>query len=149
MTIAGEASVWQRTADGGHVATYRFCPRCGSTVAYVIEGWPGVIAVPIGAFADPDFPPPRFSGYENRKHPWTVVLGDEVEHSVEPSARRRPFDMLRSVAPAAPCGPCGPAAMVRSARVWRNGRRRALKMLRRKAWEFNSPHPHHLIRSMN
>ena len=95
MTIAGEASVWQRTADSGHVATYRFCPRCGSTVAYVIEGWPGVIAVPIGAFADPDFPPPRFSVYENRKHPWTAVLGDEVEHSVEPSARRRPFDTLR------------------------------------------------------
>lgn len=29
-------------------------------------------------------------------------------------------------------------------RVWRNGRRRALKMLRRKAWGFESLHPHQL-----
>lgn len=81
VTVRGEASTWQRTADSGHVATYRFCPRCGSTVAYVIDGWPGVVAVPLGAFADPAFPPPRFSVYEHRKHPWVLVLGDEVEHS--------------------------------------------------------------------
>jgi hypothetical protein len=93
VTVTGEASVWQRTADSGHVATYRFCPRCGSTVAYVIEGWPGVVAVPVGAFADPGFPPPRFSVYEQRRHPWVAVLGD-VEHSSEPSARRRPYDTL-------------------------------------------------------
>ena len=94
VTVAGEATVWQRTADSGHVATYRFCPRCGSTVAYVIEGWPGLIAVPLGAFADPAFPPPRFSVYEHRKHPWAVVLGDDVEHSSEPSAQRRPYDPI-------------------------------------------------------
>jgi hypothetical protein len=47
----------------------------------VIEGWPGVTAVPLGAFADPDLPRPKFSVYEHRKHAWTVVLGDEVEHS--------------------------------------------------------------------
>ena len=45
VVISGEASVWQRTADSGHVATYRFCPRCGSTVAYVVEGWRGVVAI--------------------------------------------------------------------------------------------------------
>jgi hypothetical protein len=95
VVIAGEASVWQRTADSGHVATYRFCPRCGSTVAYVVEGWPGVVAIPVGAFADPGFPPPRFSVYEHRRHSWAAVLGDEVEHSSEPSALRRPYDTLR------------------------------------------------------
>jgi hypothetical protein len=92
VAVAGEASEWRRTADSGHVATYRFCPRCGSTVAYVIEGWPGLIAVPLGAFADPAFPPPRFSVYEHRKHPWAVVLGDDVQHSSEPSTQRRPYD---------------------------------------------------------
>lgn len=84
VTLVGEAKTWIRTADSGHKATYRFCPNCGSTVTYVIEGWPGVTAVPLGAFADPDFPAPAFSVYEHRKHSWTVVLGGDVEHSALP-----------------------------------------------------------------
>jgi hypothetical protein len=90
VRLVGEMKTWVRVADSGHRATYRFCPECGSTVAYVIEGWPGVTAVPVGAFADPGLPPPRFSVYEHRKHPWTVVLGDDVEHSSTPSAVRAP-----------------------------------------------------------
>lgn len=90
IEVIGETKIWTRIADSGHRATYRFCPECGSTVAYVIEGWPGVTAVPLGAFADPDFPPPRFSVYEHRKHNWTTVLGDDVEHSSSPSIARRP-----------------------------------------------------------
>src|SRR5919112_3028785 len=48
IAVAGEFRTWVRTADSGHKASYRFCPRCGSTVAYTIEGWPGVTAVPLG-----------------------------------------------------------------------------------------------------
>jgi hypothetical protein len=80
VSITGEARVWQRAADSGRVARYSFCPECGSTVAYVIEGWPGVTAIPIGAFAGTPVPAPRFSVYESRQHYWAAVLGDEVEH---------------------------------------------------------------------
>lgn len=90
VTVTGEAREWVRTADSGHRATYRFCPTCGSTVAFVIEGWPGVTAVPLGAFADPTFPAPRFSVYEHRKHDWTVVLGEAVRHSSTPNSERTP-----------------------------------------------------------
>jgi hypothetical protein len=90
VTVMGEAKTWARVADSGHRATYRFCPHCGSTVAFVIEGWPGVVAVPLGAFADPHFPSPRFSVYEHRKHDWVAILGDEVEHSSTSSAARMP-----------------------------------------------------------
>ena len=69
--------------------TDTFCPECGSTVAYVNEGWDGVTAVPVGAFADPGFPAPRFSVYENRKHAWVTITG-EVEHSSTPSSLRQP-----------------------------------------------------------
>lgn len=89
VTVEGEAATWQRVADSGHRATYSFCRTCGSTVAYVVEGWPGVTAVPIGAFADPTFPSPRFSVYEHRKHPWVCVLGN-LDHSSTPSSTRRP-----------------------------------------------------------
>ncbi len=62
------------------LATFRFCSTCGATVAYVNQGMPDVTAVPVGAFADPLFPPPAFSVYEDRKHPWVAVLGDDIEH---------------------------------------------------------------------
>jgi hypothetical protein len=81
VTLTGKFQTWTRTADSGNRATYRFCPTCGSTVTYVMEGWPGLTAIPLGAFADPTFPPPRFSVWENRKHSWTAVLGDDVDHS--------------------------------------------------------------------
>ncbi len=81
ITVSGKSSSWERTADSGRMVTYRFCPNCGSTLAYAIEGTPGITAIPLGAFADPAFPPPRFSVYEHRKHDWTAVLGEDVEHS--------------------------------------------------------------------
>lgn len=84
VTVSGKSNVWERVADSGHRATYRFCPTCGSTLTYVIEGWPGVVAIPVGAFADLDFPAPGFSVYEHRKHSWVEVLGHDVEHSSDP-----------------------------------------------------------------
>ena len=39
----------------------------------------GLIAVPVGAFADPTFPPPRISIYGVRRHPWTAMPGLEIE----------------------------------------------------------------------
>ena len=88
VEVTGASRIWVRQADSGHHATYRFCPTCGSTVAYVIEGWPGVTAVPLGAFADLNFPLPRFSVYEHRKHEWTQVLGEDVKHSTLVSSAR-------------------------------------------------------------
>jgi len=90
VRVTGEAKIWERVADSGHRAIYRFCPHCGSTVTYVIEGWPGLVAVPLGAFADLQFPKPRFSVYEHRKHDWVAIVGDEVEHSSTPGVPRMP-----------------------------------------------------------
>jgi len=94
VSMAGHYKSWQRVADSGHVANYRFCPNCGSTVSYVIEGWPGLIAVPLGAFAGadalPDLPAPGFSVYEHRKHRWVEISGDQVKHSSSPSLDRAP-----------------------------------------------------------
>ena len=81
ITVTGASRSWTRVADSGASATYRFCPECGSTVAYELDKFPGVIAVPLGAFADPAFPPPRFSVWEERKHRWVDIVGDGIEHS--------------------------------------------------------------------
>jgi hypothetical protein len=80
VAITGATKAFVRIADSGNRVTYRFCPGCGSTIAYQIDVQPELVAVPLGAFADPTFPAPRFSVYESRKHDWTVVLGEAVEH---------------------------------------------------------------------
>ena len=82
VTIEGQSKVWTHFADSGNRITHGFCPECGSTVHYVIEGkFDGLVAIPIGAFADPQFPAPKFSVWEERKHDWVAILGDDVEHS--------------------------------------------------------------------
>ncbi len=80
VAITGECHSYRRVADSGRAATFEFCPTCGATVAYRIDQQPELTAIPLGAFADPTFPPPRFSVYEERQHPWVRVLGEDVEH---------------------------------------------------------------------
>ena len=80
IAISGETREWSRIGDEGHTCLYHFCPRCGSTVFYAADDEPELVAVPVGAFADPDFPPPTRSVYEQRRHRWTGITGDNVEH---------------------------------------------------------------------
>ncbi|WP_119302434.1 GFA family protein [Dongia deserti] len=71
--IEGEATEFARVGDEGNRVTFRFCPACGSTVYWTLSGFPELIAVAVGAFADVSFPAPRFSVYERRRHPWVIV----------------------------------------------------------------------------
>jgi hypothetical protein len=79
VTVEGRATQWSRIGDSGGKSTRHFCPTCGSTVYYQLDGAPGFTAIPVGAFADPAFPAPRFSVYEEFRHAWTGMPAD-VEH---------------------------------------------------------------------
>ena len=81
VELTGTYSEWAQAGDSGELATFRFCGTCGATLAYSNEGMPGLIAIAVGAFADPGFPPPHFSVYENRKHSWVAVLSDDIERN--------------------------------------------------------------------
>jgi hypothetical protein len=80
VTVSGDATEYVRTGDEGARITFRFCPRCGSTVYYTIDDMPDSIAIPVGAFADPSFPPPTRSVYGNRMHSW-VGLPAGIRHA--------------------------------------------------------------------
>lgn len=79
VTIEGRSTEYARTGDTGNVARFHFCPDCGATVYYQLEQVPDAIAVPVGAFADPGFFPPKISIYEARQHAWLKITA-EVEH---------------------------------------------------------------------
>ena len=82
VEISGRHVEYVRLSDAGEARTFHFCPACGATVFYTLESQPELVAVPIGAFADPTFPPPRISVWESRRHPW-VATPDGVEHHVD------------------------------------------------------------------
>ena len=72
VSLSGVATEYVRVGDEGSRIRFHFCPACGSTVYYELEGLDEYFAIPVGAFADPAFPTPSFSVYESRKHGWVV-----------------------------------------------------------------------------
>ncbi len=78
VTILGEFKTFTRTVETRKVSNH-FCPQCGGVLAWEIEVRPGRIAIAVGMFADPNFPPPQRSIYEARKHPWLEIAG-AIEH---------------------------------------------------------------------
>jgi hypothetical protein len=79
MTISGRSKEFLRVGDEGTKSTFRFCPECGATVYYTLEGLDGAVVIPVGAFADPRFPTPTFSVYEERMHSW-MSMPPDIEH---------------------------------------------------------------------
>ena len=83
VTFEGVSSQWSRTGEDGGTATFHFCPHCSAIVWWDMDGLPDFVAVPVGAFADPAFPPPTVSVYDNRSHPWAFTAGQLLlEHFV-------------------------------------------------------------------
>jgi hypothetical protein len=80
VQIRGESKTWSRVGDEGSTGTFHFCPTCSTIVYYYSDAMPGFIAVPVGTFADPTFPPPKVSVYEGRRHPWAVMPALEAEN---------------------------------------------------------------------
>ncbi|WP_437827026.1 GFA family protein [Sorangium sp. So ce1153] len=79
VKIKGSGKDFVRVGDEGTKSTFTFCPECGATVYYAMAGHEDMIAIPVGAFADPDFPGPTYSVYEERMHGW-VVMPQDIEH---------------------------------------------------------------------
>ena len=76
----GAATKFVRVGDSGGRATFNFCPACGSTVYWEIDRMPDFIAVAVGAFANPTFPPPTVAVYEARRHAWCMMPDLDIEH---------------------------------------------------------------------
>lgn len=77
VAVAGPQLTYERRSDEGNWARFHFCGRCGVTVHYEIQARPGMISIPAGGFADPDFPAPTIEVFEERRCPWLPDLGIE------------------------------------------------------------------------
>ncbi|PIT02044.1 aldehyde-activating protein [Bradyrhizobium nitroreducens] len=77
VTISGLSKEYVRTAASGGKVHNHFCPDCGATVYWQADNLPGMIGVAVGAIAQPDFPAPIRSVFEQSKHGWVEIEGAE------------------------------------------------------------------------
>ncbi|MGO4637540.1 GFA family protein [Mesorhizobium sp. 2RAF45] len=85
VAISGTAKEFTRdTTSGGKVHNH-FCPACGSTVYWKADRLPSLIGVAVGALANPNYPPPVRSIFEQSKHDWVQIDG-AVDHFRQGSA---------------------------------------------------------------
>jgi hypothetical protein len=73
VKVFGTATEYIRVGDQGAKFIFRFCPVCGTTVFHTEDGHNESVGVAVGAFADPNFPAPRVSVYDSRRHPWVQL----------------------------------------------------------------------------
>ena len=73
VSITGEFRSWRRVADSGRWHEAHFCPSCGCTVFIRMKAMPGIVAVPAGCFAEPEFEKPRKLYWSARRHHWLAA----------------------------------------------------------------------------
>jgi hypothetical protein len=86
-TISGDHRKFTRSAASGGKVHNFFCPNCGSTVFWKADNLPGFIGVAVGALADPQYPAPSRSVFEQSKHHWVQIDG-VAEHFQQSSATK-------------------------------------------------------------
>ena len=79
VRIEGDATEFVRISDEGEERRFSFCPECGSSVFYKLGSPPEFVVIAVGAFADPSFPAPKVSVWEERRHSW-VQMPEGIEH---------------------------------------------------------------------
>ena len=68
----GASNTFVRRGESGFDVAFHFCPACGSTVYWEPHRVPEMVAVAVGAFADPTFPAPSQSVHDEGRHPWVT-----------------------------------------------------------------------------
>src|SRR5262249_5740808 len=100
--IEGDHKIYARKGDSGFSPRSHFCPNCGSNVFIESDRAPDLCVITVGSFADPDFPAPTASIYEESMHSW-FGLSTVSHHFAQGSprdargfARHRPTRAWRS-----------------------------------------------------
>jgi hypothetical protein len=81
VTLSGKAKHFTRIGEESGLPTvYSFCPECAAVLCYQSQKEPDVTVVPVGTFADRDFPPPTRSFYhQSRRSSWAAIDTNPLE----------------------------------------------------------------------
>jgi len=77
----GTSKSYIRTARENRTIRFEFCPNCGTSLYYEADLRPGMTAVVLGAFGDPNFTKPSRSVWETNRHKWVEFSCELVQFS--------------------------------------------------------------------
>ncbi|HZB37598.1 MAG TPA: GFA family protein [Beijerinckiaceae bacterium] len=69
VRLDGESKRFSRTS-GALAFETSFCPACGTSVLWRSSARPDQVAVAVGCFAEPSFPPPTAVAWTSEQHGW-------------------------------------------------------------------------------
>lgn len=75
---SGASKVYVRDGQDGRKLRMHFCPDCGTSVYWEPDFLRGYLGIAVGAFADPQFPMPVRSAWEQSRHPWLAFTHECV-----------------------------------------------------------------------
>ena len=76
LTISGDAREYVRIADSGKPFRTFSCPTCATSLYFFSDRDPNRVGVAVGGFADPSFPAPHRSVFDEGKAAWIVLPPD-------------------------------------------------------------------------
>jgi hypothetical protein len=79
VAIEGDTKIFDRIAESGRKVRFYFCPTCGTSLYWERDARPSQYIIAVGGFADPSFPAPSVSIFEETKHTW-MQLPDGMKH---------------------------------------------------------------------
>jgi hypothetical protein len=88
VTSHGATGTFERPSASGFPVEFHFCRNCGSNVFWNPRRMPDLIAVAVGAFADPNFPAPEQSVWMKDKHSWVRIPDGIPSFATNPPPRR-------------------------------------------------------------
>src|SRR5262245_17567903 len=69
VRVEGASRIYARNAVNGYEIRFHFCLNCGSSVYWEGDRFPDK-RIAVGSFADPEFPAPTYSVFEESMHHW-------------------------------------------------------------------------------
>ena len=92
VELRGELRTYQHRSDeSGRWLRMQFCPKCGSTVTWTLELYPGLRALAVGSFDDPDWLAVSRHVWTRSKHEWfTCPPGAEIFEKGSPPRPAKP-----------------------------------------------------------
>ena len=83
--LSQEGEATYSASEAGNL--HHFCGRCGSNVWWEPQRMPDLVGVAVGAFADPEFPPPQQAVFARDRHVWVELPEDVPEFPASPPPR--------------------------------------------------------------
>ena len=73
VSIQGPSRIYTREGQEGRKVHNSFCPNCGASLYWEADLRADYYGIAVGAFAEPGFPAPSASVWEQSMHPWSAV----------------------------------------------------------------------------